>query len=113
MTKRLLSGIATIAFAATATTAFAQDQDWDDKPDMDKPAVEMTETDEMDSETPEMEGDEEMSDIASDTDEKWAEDVEDDSSEMTDDAEAEDCPEGTETQEDGTCMASDDWAPEE
>ena len=111
MTKLLLSGIATIAFAATSATSFAQDQDWDDKPATDKPAVEMAETDEMESDAPEMESEEDMSDTESDMDDE----AEDTSDMMDDEAEVEkaDCPEGTESQDDGTCVASDDWAPEE
>lgn len=122
MTKTLLSGVAAIAFALAATSAFAQDSNVD--PDIDA----KMNTEQMIEEAEKAADDHEdttadqkdMHDELWDT-EKPAMDETDDT--IEDDAETRidgegyvspsvDCPDGTMIQADGTCMTVKDWEPE-
>lgn len=115
MTKTLLSGAAALAFILAAPAVYAQDAD-------PKPAVE------MDSEM--ADATEEAMDEASDAAEDAADDTMDaaedtmeDAADAMDDAvdvdvngnvsETVACPEGTEAQDDGSCMITGDWSPED
>lgn len=123
MTKTLLSGVAAIAFAFAAPTAFAQDSNVD--PDIDakmkteqmieeteKSADDLEETTDELADTSEEMWDTEKSEM-DDTDETADEDVD-----TTVDGEgyvtpSVDCPEGTTIQPDGTCMAVGEWEPDQ
>lgn len=110
MSKTILTGVATIAFTLTAPTAFAQTANPESE-------VEMAAEETMES------TEEAMEDMA-----EAVEDAMDEASKAMDKAEnaVEDaadikptqrvsvsCPEGTEAQDDGTCMITGDWSPEE
>ncbi|MGJ8559103.1 MAG: hypothetical protein ACSHX3_02590 [Litorimonas sp.] len=123
MTKTLLSGVAAIAFAFAAPSAFAQNSNVD--PDIDakmkteqmieeaeKAADDLEETTDELADTSEDMWDTEKSE-AHETGETVDEDVDttvDDEGYVTPSV---DCPEGTTIQPDGTCMAVGDWKPDQ
>lgn len=122
MTRTLLSGVAAIAFAFVAPSAFAQNSNVD--PDIDA----KVKTEQMIDEAEEAEDDvEETTDERADTrDDMWdTEDSEiDDPEDAIDDDVDKDvdtkgyvspsveCPTGTTIQADGTCMTVSEWTPE-
>lgn len=122
MTKTLLSGVAAIAFAFAAPTAFAQDSNVDPDIDAKMKTEQMIDeaekaADDLEETTDELE---DTSEDMWDTEKDKMGDVDDtvDEDAKTDiDGEgyvtpSVDCPEGTTVQPDGTCMAVGEWKPE-
>lgn len=122
MTKTLLSGVAAIAFAFAAPTAFAQDSTIDPNVDAKMETEQRIEEAEKAADDLEVTTDE-LNDTSQelwDT-EKTEMDVSDDNvdetldTDVTDEgyvAPTVDCPDGMTVQPDGTCMVVDDVAPE-
>lgn len=123
MTKTLLSGVAAIAFAFAAPTAFAQNSNVDTNVDAKTKTEQMI--DAAEDATNEVE--EAKDDLAGTADEMWdteddkmdkAEDSMDDDADVDAEVEGEtyaspsvDCPTGTTVQADGTCMTVGEWDP--
>lgn len=122
MTKTLLSGVAAIAFAFAAPSAFAQDSNVD--PDADA----KTKTEQMIEETEKSADDLEDTTVDDEDmrDELWDTEKSDmDETDETVDHDADtrvdgegyvtpsvDCPDGTTVQADGTCMTVGEWDPD-
>lgn len=115
MTKSLLSGVAAITFILSAPTVFAQSADPENQAEMAKEEM----MDKAEAATDAMED-------AADEAEEMAEEAMDDAThamkeetmEKVVDVEPVEtvtvaCPEGTEAQDDGTCMVTGDWSPED
>ncbi|MGB6229177.1 MAG: hypothetical protein WBF53_03505 [Litorimonas sp.] len=123
MTKTLLSGVAALAFALSATAAYAQDSDYSDPPVDHNEAVMDAAEDTLEAAEDTMEAAEAMEDeapkvtydefgnpveIEADVDTTYDSDlygVETDGT-ATDPVT---CPEGTEVQTDGSCMVVGEW----
>jgi gas vesicle protein len=126
MTKKLLCGVAAIAFTLAAPSAFAQDADMDDKAKA-KAEQMMDATEEAAEDA--VDATEEAAEDTMDAVDDAAEDTMDATDDMMDDdmdtekdvevtvtpdsTVAVDCPAGTEEQADGSCMVTGDWEPEE
>lgn len=122
MTKTLLSGVAAMAFAFAAPTAFAQDSHVESDNDAKMKTEQMIEkaektADELEDTTDELEEssekmwDAEDSEI-NDTDDTVDEDVDTDIDSEGYVTPLVDCPDDTTVQPDGTCMAIGEWTPD-
>lgn len=122
MTKTLLSGVAAIAFALAAPSAFAQDSNVDPDANAKMKTEQMIEAaekavDDLEDTTADRE---DMRDELWDTEETEmdeTDDTVDEDAETNVDGEgyvtpSVDCPDGTTIQADGTCMTVNDWEPE-
>lgn len=122
MTKTLLSGVAAIAFAFAAPTAFAQDSKVDPEIDAKMKTEQMIEEAEKAADDLE-ETTDELADTSKDMWDTEKDDMDDLDDTVDEDTRTEidgegyvtpsvDCPEGTTIQPDGTCMAIGEWKPE-
>lgn len=125
MTKTLLSGAAALAILLAAPSAFAQDANVDATVEVESEAVDAAEhamdatddaADAVEDATDDAmdEADEAMDEAADEMEE--AADAVDEAVDVDVDANVSAtvaCPEGTEAQDDGSCMVTGDWSPED
>lgn len=125
MTKTLLSGAAALAILLAAPSAFAQDANVDATVEVESEAVDAAEH-AMDATDDAADAVEDAADDAMDEADEAMDEAADEMEEAADAVdEAVDvdvdanvsatvaCPEGTEAQDDGSCMVTGDWSPED